>query len=883
MGLLTPALLGSVLIASPAHAASTCPKTLKAVSGGAGDATSNGFDDGDKGEGADYVGGQIILQVDPDITRGELQCIADELGATIQKGGTSKQGLHGVPDTALLQLPPNKSVTKTIALLARSAYRDFIEYAEPNDYQQMQVIQPPNDPMFGYQWGLMNPGFAPFAASPFLGTENRKPLAPTQTASMRFPQAWDYMRRGRGVTAANPRGNYDRINVGIVDDSYFAHPELVRNSDLTAGGMVFSYGGNMKLNSAAQPTERYAINLGTLPDLDVPSRPLRTCQLTGRASEDEISTALRKGVDEMCGYDEVGIYDLVLAGAKDPSIDNGEFTLMYGRKEVGRYPVNIASGVIQRDLKTLFGANVDLSVTMISGKRFSGNLIRAVHRIILPQDAETAVMTANVGTLKSPDPSFPVSASIVEPPDVTVAENRNISNADKAALPGINKQFLINLRVPQYLRDTLKPPFSITPLQSVTITQGSTRITNDEAGWPGRMAPKESSALGGTHGENIAGMIGAEANNAAGMTGALGPYHNVKMYGLVSPTYSSEEIAGAIGQILDRNDPQHPRHVTTHVVNLSLGSANRTNTIFDNAKGEDAQKAGYLSRLISSAPQNSPTLFVVAAGNTGGNLNDQVTRNNQTYGGGNKVSGDACRPKGHGVTMPPENGGEHKYYETPADQRAKRNQQRVTKGGTLNYLKMPDGTFDRGNMLCVGAVDWRGQPSTFTDWGRGTVDVGAAGTNILGTSANNGYAIDSGTSFAAPLVTAAAALVYSAIPPQARKPWLVKCAILSSATTLSLPIRGDLELRALSSAKYERKADLMNPTLEMDPRAGYSRGNRPDQFGPNGEMFTVNGIVNAQLAIKAGQSIARKVARNQRPTCVQKKSIFGWKNTRTDG
>jgi subtilisin family serine protease len=151
------------------------------------------------------------------------------------------------------------------------------------------------------------------------------------------------------------------------------------------------------------------------------------------------------------------------------------------------------------------------------------------------------------------------------------------------------------------------------------------------------------------------------------------------------------------------------------------------------------------------------------------------------------------------------------------------------KGGSLSMLQMPDGTFDRGNILCVASADWNGELSSFSNWGPGIVDVAAPGSNIVGTLPFNGYATENGTSFAAPMVAGVAAMVNSVLPNA--QPWLVKCAILSSAT--SKPLR----------PADPTKLPFTYLTL---PANGKEKIPYPDQ-----SPLTVNGMVQASEAISA--------------------------------
>ena len=128
------------------------------------------------------------------------------------------------------------------------------------------------------------------------------------------------------------------------------------------------------------------------------------------------------------------------------------------------------------------------------------------------------------------------------------------------------------------------------------------------------------------------------------------------------------------------------------------------------------------------------------------------------------------------------------------------------------------------NWIEVGASSWRGGDSlaaSFSNYGRGLVDVFAPGVDILSTDGKGGVSRESGTSMAAPVVSGLAALIMAYHPNLTAVQ--VKRIILESAT----PFRNQTVVRPGGDARV-----------------------------PFGTLSATGGIVNAFNALRMAQSYA---------------------------
>ena len=84
------------------------------------------------------------------------------------------------------------------------------------------------------------------------------------------------------------------------------------------------------------------------------------------------------------------------------------------------------------------------------------------------------------------------------------------------------------------------------------------------------------------------------------------------------------------------------------------------------------------------------------------------------------------------------------------------------KGNNLDYHATYPAGYHFGNVITVANIAADGRLHASSDYGYKSVDIAAPGTDIAGATVNEGFVYMTGTSMAAPMVAATAALVYTA-------------------------------------------------------------------------------------------------------------------------
>jgi len=98
-------------------------------------------------------------------------------------------------------------------------------------------------------------------------------------------------------------------------------------------------------------------------------------------------------------------------------------------------------------------------------------------------------------------------------------------------------------------------------------------------------------------------------------------------------------------------------------------------------------------------------------------------------------------------------------------------------------------SYTNANIIAVAAITSSGAKSTFSNYGKTSVDIGAPGSGIWSTTAYNTYSSYNGTSMATPHVTGAAAL-YASVHPSASASQIRDALVSKDVDTNSLSLTG---------------------------------------------------------------------------------------------
>ena len=812
------ALLAAPAGAAPAgdRAAGVCPASLRAVPGGTSDPGNAGRDDGAPGGAAAYEPGEILVQLRADTPRAAFRCLRRELGAALADGGPGRQGFGGIPGLMLIQLPGGRSVSNTVRLLRSPRYRDLIAVAQPNGIIEGAADAAVNDPLFPFQWGLQNgnavSGWKDAADKAARGTAITTDSAFADegltgpAASMRLRQAWQKTK----TWFRKPP-----VKVAIIDDSLTPHGDL--QDDNTRASNVSSDGSRVIEASAF----RHQVFSVTVPQGGeyqlVTGGGDRTCSIAADAPAATMQHILARRVMALCNQPQqsgfpVTPYMIEVNGA------TGSLVLNDGTEQVSVDVARLQGGTPAEGASVLMDA--------LTGRGGAGTGTARFRALDLPGDRSlidvqpmqphpdcTGPCRRFVIALAEPGGVPPLG---LPPGDIHVLKADGTAGSATAKLLGVVVVNLGNRRFMTTLAGTGEPKASIqaVPASAIADVEGLDGYVAKNPGsqWPGTLTNAAGERT--SHGQKVAGVIGALSNNTRGLSGVVGPHVRLAMSGIVTPSNEAALVAA----IEYAGKPVAQQGLGAKVVNMSLGTQHRAgDQAVDYGTNLGVPDPRPMSLTQLAIARQRDTLFVISAGNVATDLRRPAARLQRD---GEATKG-LCAPKGMAITTYPGN--------LTADERTAG----TARGGDLSERPMPDDTYDRGNIICVASMSPVRAPalgrgnrlmlSDFSGWGRGIVDVAAPGERVVTTGLDNTYAMVDGTSFSAPMVAGVAAMIYHLNPRMA--PSLVKCAILSSATSAPLdqPVAGD------------------------EPYAPYADG-----FSP---PLTVNGMVVASEALSAAASL----------------------------
>lgn len=833
------------LAAAPAANAATCPASIAPVAGGYGHADTGGRDDGTPGTEPLWAAGQLVISLKRAATTAELRCVARELKAEILDGDKSSDGLAGIRNTMVIQLDPGVSVAKTMRLLEQRRYENLVRYAAPN-YEISYKANPTREPLYPIQWSLGNGKVVPkktLSASQLAElndpatTPERKAmiearymsavkfqapfaeadrlLSPATFAqgmtpfSIQAQRAWKKMPSA-GFLSLGPSA----VDVAVIDSGLANHYEL----DAVVGdrSRTFRLDGRayrVTVKPGANGTYRLKGSKTGLGKFE-------TCPIDVNATAAQVEARLNR-LPYLCAAPEISTVALALTA------DGGSFAV---RTATGRLATGIPWDVEPAKLGEYLRLRLGLAAGDVEVSSPGQQGTRRTLTLSFPKpvyDREQFVFDG--GQLKLGAGAGILGSAVLDLEEFTVSERpANAPAADTwtyqvDARDG--NEFSLG-RAPAYAAMIDDPKQT-----------GGVRRSKPNGKWT-------ADPFG--HGTFVAGIIAADPGNGQGMAGVINN-SSVNLTGLV-PQGGTVTIAAAITHAADTNKAD--------VVNISLNwGANR---IFSTDPALPRPK-----RLADADPiapdvtadaianvKNTRTLFVVAAGNESVNVFDDAPETDEVV-----ARNDELRRQGRLSEV-------EKPDFAPYPCRPKN-------GGRKSVLQMPDGTYDRGNIICVASANWYGEPSDFTDWGVGVVDLAAPGENIVGPAASDGQSFESGngTSYSAPVVAGIAAMINQKFPGISEAS-IVKCAILSSATTRPLVISGG-DFGTKWKSPFKAYADRM------------MLGEEPGKLPVSKKVFTVTGMAQADEALSAAGSLWSRyqaaVRKNTaKPKCVQRRAGSFW-------
>lgn len=296
--------------------------------------------------------------------------------------------------------------------------------------------------------------------------------------------------------------------------------------------------------------------------------------------------------------------------------------------------------------------------------------------------------------------------------------------------------------------------------------------TDDLLGWDGVFNSPDVSdfAAAGYHGTSVSGVAGASGNNARGVSGVSWDASLMTIRG----TFFSEWIRG---------------------IDYALQNGAQ---VINNSWGFEFEPAGL--RALFERAEQAGVLMVNAAGNDPWNLDEPPTASDSSAGG--FIDVNRFLPDGF---LP-----DQFFPDTSVSDILF-----PGSGGQAKDIYPAEFSREFDNVITVAATNSSGQLASFSAYGKNTVQIAAPGQDILTTNGENGYRSETGTSFAAPMVSSAAALVW-AERPELTAPE-VKQILLDSAQPRLLDRVSDGVLDLHGALTVARDLNLTDPSV-FDPR-----------------------------------------------------------------